>query len=1672
MMTEQEEKNEADTDDSLSLAPKAKKNVFVRSEEHVWLPARIVEQTDEEAVVQVFDLDPDGRLQMKTNTNTKREQVRVCLADYPPQNALPLKNVNEYGDMIDLPFLHEPGILYNLRTRFLDDKPYTRTGDILIAVNPYQWLSHTYTTEIRKNYMPDATYDPAAPGMVKKSLEPHVYEIAAMAYRGLTVCQKNQSILVSGESGAGKTETVKICLDHIATIQGGLKRPTTVAGAGTNTEQQQHDSHQVVSSIVQRVVDSNPLLEAFGNAKTVRNDNSSRFGKFVQLQFDQSSGSSADDNKLVGSHIEVYLLEKSRVVSHAAGERNFHIFYQLLAAPDDMKRKINADVLVGKSPGSFPYLGSRNAKSLKMKRRRSSVGFNNSSSSIMGTANFNDDNEILIDNMSDVQWFEQTVKDLETIGIKDETLMMLMRALCVVLQLGTIQFVGDSEDNAMISGRQTSKGGEFAKLANLIGIETDVFCKAFTNKTIMAGSTEINSPLSPQQAKEGCDAYAKDLYSKIFSWLVGTINAATSASAVHSKANDTSTTVAGGGDVDSSKQEHGLIGVLDIFGFEAFETNHFEQLCINYANERLQYMFASNVFVGLIDEYAREGLVVDFSYETNTNVLDLIAGKVGILATLNEECIRPGGSDVEFVYKALNQNKNSPRMFKTDLFTRYQFGIRHYAGPVVYTANAFLSTNKDIMPIDLQKVSRSSTNTIIAAEYAEPVTASGGSRPARGRTNMVKNTVVSKFRTQLNSLLRTLTGTQTRYIRCIKPNRVKQPRIMENTEIMRQLSSGGVIAAIKIASASYPNKMEHHYVVKRFRNLGNKPDRSQGVTTQVATLLATALKDFVSPIKGGTARPPTTIGKTRTYFRTGALEYLENARNDNIGFFAVIIQRSYRMSPVRRSFLRQREAAVTIQALMRGFFWKKRCERMPDCAVTIQCWCRSVLARRRLKKHKSATKIQRRWCAAREGIRLERCTKASIDIQKVARGSIQRPNFRKELVQKTRSAVLFQMIVRGYIQFVKFRAILERKRLEELQAAIQIQKVARGYGERVKFKVAIERELARKTKATVHIQKIVKGHIQFVKYRVIRKAEEERIAAEKAAEEARLKAERLVAEKAAEAEQRAAEKAAQEARLKAERLAAEKAAKEKARLKAERRVAEKAAKEEARLKAKRLAAEQAAEEEARLKAERLAAEKAAEDERLAVERRVEEERLIAERLAEEKVLAAEKQAEEERLGAEKIAEEERLAAEILAEEERLEAERVGAERQLEKEDGSESARIAALEERLAAAEIRAGEERLKAEKLSAENASLEDRISNANNAEKLASAENAAVEKAIQSAQEKAAVDNALKEEPEKDEELELALEMALLAGQHSDLPPEELNQLLGKPTLDEEFGGGFLGRMVGGFRRMAQRAGATAPATIIVGAPWAGSEVPSMGHFLESSGGNGRRGLRDDDTFAESVVTMMIPDSLTAEQLRSRRKDLKLQQDNRKLRKKISEKSRELRMLRKSGDKTRASNKENKRVIAERQESATMECENRLQRLPYDDHDMEFIMTALEEASVALGLGSCDDQKERMSEEEKLQFDVQILQEAQLVRLMREMYVTGQQKFRRKKHDQREVDYLKSCQTWLSDHSSMNTGLHKMESLVEEMTTLCKETLRSQEAAFARHDADMTIRETIEDLF
>lgn len=361
----------------------------------------------------------------------------------------------------------------------------------------------------------------AASGDAKTGLAPHVYETSSLAYRGLAVDGQHQSILVSGESGAGKTETVKIVMSHLASVQ------------SSETGQDESESHHLV---VQRVLDSHPLLEAFGNAKTVRNDNSSRFGKFIQMQFDVEDattaafgGKAVPSCLLAGSTCETYLLEKSRVVGHEELERTYHIFYQLLAAPDEIKNEF-WEGLVGKTNASFRYVGETET--------------------------------LQIEGKTDGERFERTLKALELLDVTGAKLRTLMRAVCAVMQLGNIVFEEDPSDS---DKSIISSNDELSTLSDIMGIPNEDLKKALTFRTVTAGRGESYTvPLKVGSARDACDAFAKEIYHQVFDWLVREINTKTCAELNYDHAEDV--------------QEYGLIGLLDIFGFESFEVNRFEQV--------------------------------------------------------------------------------------------------------------------------------------------------------------------------------------------------------------------------------------------------------------------------------------------------------------------------------------------------------------------------------------------------------------------------------------------------------------------------------------------------------------------------------------------------------------------------------------------------------------------------------------------------------------------------------------------------------------------------------------------------------------------------------------------------------------------------------------------------------------------------------------------------------------------------------------------------------------------------------------------------------------------------------------------------------------------------------------------------------------------------------------
>lgn len=939
----------------------------------------------------------------------------------------------------------QPAILYNLRHRHANSQPYTRTGAICVAVNPYNWIPGLYTDAVRDSYSQqlvwsttNATNDKNA----QHQLAPHVYEVSALAYKGLLRASlaeasatstedapdmmmiTDQSILVSGESGAGKTETVKICLQHLARVQLG---PNGAAKGGIESSS---------SPIVQRILDSNPLLEAFGNAKTVRNDNSSRFGKYLQLQF----LSTPDDPcpRMVGSECEVYLLEKSRVVSHNhdAEERTYHILYQLLAAPEETKRDIWKG-LANTTYESFKYVG------------------------------YTAEENASIEGVSDRDRFTETIRALEMVHVKEEKLQGLLQALCVVLQLGNLEFTSNSNDEEERS--HISSIAEFAKLASLMGIsEVRGFEKAFTERRFEARGEILTVTMSEEKAKDNCDAFAKEIYARSFLWLVQQINAATSYKSSPQQ--------------QQTRHRIGTIGLLDIFGFETFESNGFEQLCINYANEMIQQKFTQDVFTSVLHEYEFEGIAMhDVRYEDNTNVLDLIEGRSGLLAMLNEECNRPNGNDSTFVRKAILTNKESACFISERMFGKTQFGIIHYAGSVIYDAEGFVYKNSDHIPLDLLEIAKQSTNEIISKHMAPDTPrnrSAAKSKGGRSKNSAVNGlTVWSKFKTQLNSLMGKLVETETRYIRCIKPNNTKSPLIMENQPTVEQLRCAGVVAAVTISRSAFPNRLEHAVVLSKFKSLwpadlercneGPQEERSRADADALLTIL---LKDF--EVKEGKTKVTKgfVCGRTRSYFRAGTLEHLEKLRLDGIHFWVADIQRLVRGFIQRRVYQRQRESTIKIQSIVRQHACKIAFRRQIQHVVTLQTWCRCLQAKRyieTLRMFTFATRIQAKWKANHLRTQFVKKRKASVQVQRIMRGKLARlryPTIRQQHEEQLKVADQIKRMREKLAEDEnkKKAELMELKRLEmqrEQEARMQKLRDERQMMEQQLKEVEMEKEL-------------------------------------------------------------------------------------------------------------------------------------------------------------------------------------------------------------------------------------------------------------------------------------------------------------------------------------------------------------------------------------------------------------------------------------------------------------------------------------------------------------------------------------------------------------------------------------------------------------------------------------
>ena len=775
-----------------------------------------------------------------------------------------------------------------------------------------------------------------------------MYHISSLAFKGLSIDGQDQSILVSGESGAGKTVSVKILMSHLATFHelkhayihrrlGDNMEDANSNNGSTNQDDSSHSkgSHfgflfgwfrgsyfdcqnskavqviehdnksysdietpierveepeemQQTNLIVQRVLDSNPLLEAFGNAKTVLNDNSSRFSKFVKLQFHvEFLGRANPSCNIAGSICDTYLLEKSRVVRHdrEKGERTFHIFYQLLSAPLSQKRRFWHS-LEDKDASSFKYIGDNSSKTIE--------GF------------------------TDQQCWEKTVEALETIGIKGKQIDDLFRAICIVLQLGNLIFEVDPSNH---EGSIIANLNELELLSEIIGIHSDDILKSLTFKTVSIAQDSYQVPLTVAAAKMNCDSFAKEIYSIVFDWLVDAINDATCASKNYDRAKEVSV--------------YRHIGILDIFGFECFEINRFEQLLINHANERLQCMFTDVMISSVQLEYESEGIGLNqVDYINNSNVLGFVEGKMGLIALLNDECFFPKGCDSSFVkklYALKTQASKSALIFKKQYnLSETMFGIKHYAGTVDYDANHFVVTNTDTLPCDIIECGAKSTNKIVKNGMSLRIV-----KTTRRSGVLIATTLWTKFGRQLDVLFKNLSVTKPWFVRCINPNKQKEPGELDMVYTLSQLRYTGILPALKMSRSAYPNKLTFSVALDRFwflasynfiqkkqiagQDEANKIKRHYGLWKVFAKdvderenaekLLDHLLKHLQYHSNTDTVIKAFVVGKTKVFFRTGSLEYLESERLKSYDRHATTIQTMFRGGCARSSYIELKKTA-------------------------------------------------------------------------------------------------------------------------------------------------------------------------------------------------------------------------------------------------------------------------------------------------------------------------------------------------------------------------------------------------------------------------------------------------------------------------------------------------------------------------------------------------------------------------------------------------------------------------------------------------------------------------------------------------------------------------------------------------------------------------------------------
>ncbi|XP_071481715.1 myosin-VIIa-like [Diadema antillarum] len=746
-----------------------------------------------------------------------------------------ISSINGVEDMIMLGDLHEAGILRNLHMRYKQNLIYTYTGTILVAVNPYQVLP-IYMREQIEAYRDKRIGE----------LSPHIFAIADNAYYRMLRGLRDQCVIISGESGAGKTESAKLILQFLAAVSG------------------QH------SWIEQQIIESNPIMEAFGNAKTIRNDNSSRFGKYIDIHFQERG-------VIEGAKIDQYLLEKSRLVSQLPDERNYHIFYCVLAGmPEEEKKELELT-----KAEDYYYLTQGNT--------------------------------IKCDGRNDREDFATIRAAMKVLMFTDDQIWDIFKLLAAILHLGNIKYTAIEKSNLDATG--FSNHVETGKVSKLLSVNQKALEEVLTTKSTTASGEVIISPVSIATATDMRDAFVKAIYGRLFIWIVNKLNVATFK------------------EHDPNTGKRVSIGLLDIFGFENFGKNSFEQMCINYANENLQQFFVRHIFKLEQEEYDREGIQWQhIKFVDNQETLDLIAVKpMNIIALVDEESRFPRGTDITMLAK-LNKQHSKNKLYIPGASARGTlFGIKHFAGTVYYETTGFLDKNRDTFSPDFIQLIRTSQNEYLKLLFNSDLS---GSTETRKKSP----TLGAQFKKSLDLLMTTLNACQPFFVRCIKPNEQKKPNMFERDLVVRQLRYSGMMETIRIRRAGYPIRHTFSEFIDRYRMLvpGIKPSAKEDCR-------AASKKICNVHLQGEDWQ----LGHKKVFLKDAQDLYLENERDKALTAKCVTIQKVFRGWFYRRRFIQMRKAAIIIEKAWRKYAQRIRYLKMKRGYLRLQAVLRArILAYR------------------------------------------------------------------------------------------------------------------------------------------------------------------------------------------------------------------------------------------------------------------------------------------------------------------------------------------------------------------------------------------------------------------------------------------------------------------------------------------------------------------------------------------------------------------------------------------------------------------------------------------------------------------------------------------------------------------------------------------------------